>query len=72
MALIPKYTPVERATLTMCIQPVERWSEQEHRAWARTGTGFRYYLDPKIVCIEHFRRPPERRPPAATTRKPAA
>jgi hypothetical protein len=68
MALIPKYTPVERATLMLCVRPVEQWTEQEREAWARTR-GFRYYLDPKIVCLEHYRRQLDQ---PSTRHKPAA
>jgi hypothetical protein len=68
--LIPRYSESERQRLVELIYPEERRWEFTDQPW--TGEGFRHYLDPKIVCIEHFR--PKDQPIAVwgIGRKPAA
>ena len=50
--LVPRYSEYELETLRLCIFPEERRSQFTREPWS--GTGFRHYLDPKIVCIEHY------------------
>ena len=72
--LIARYTPQEFKKLTELICPVERNHEFGYGPW--TGEGFRHFLDPKIICIEHFW--PRNRSvlpgalPGSSERKPAA
>lgn len=69
-----RYTKYELATLLMCIKPVERWTVDEHRSWAQTGTGFRHFLAPNVTPIEHYRPAPPLtyNPAARPSHKPAA
>ena len=70
--LAPRYSEYELETLRLCIFPEERRSQFTSEPWS--GEGFRHYLDPKIVCIEHYM--PKGKPilPGALLpgRKPAA
>ena len=50
--LVSRYSESELETLRLCLFPEERRSEFTRQPWS--GQGFRHYLDPKIVCIEHF------------------
>ena len=50
--LTPRYSQFEWQRLIELIYPEERRREFTDQPW--TGEGFRHYLDPKIVCIEHF------------------
>jgi hypothetical protein len=50
--LAPRYSASELASLRLCIFPEERRSQFTSEPWR--GEGFRHYLDPKIVCIEHY------------------
>jgi hypothetical protein len=50
--LRPRYTRLELETLVACIYPEERRRQFTKAKW--NGAGFRHYLNPKIVCIEHF------------------
>jgi hypothetical protein len=50
--LVPRYSKFELETLRLRLFPEERRSQFTHQPWS--GEGFRHYLDPKIVCIEHF------------------
>ena len=53
-----RYDHLEFETLTACIKPVERWTAEEHRGWAQTGSGFRHFLAANVIPIEHFRPKP--------------
>ena len=71
--LMPRYTPAEKVVLLTCIKPFERWTAQEHRIWAQTGTGFRHFLAPNITPIEHYRpkeQPTKRSPYPSRRRRP--
>lgn len=72
--LKPRYTTAEKSTLTMLIKPVERWTTEEHKGWAQTGTGFRHFIAPNVTPIEHFQPKPQLtyNPTAQPTKKPAA
>jgi hypothetical protein len=72
--LKPRYTAAEKATLLMCIKPVERWTTEEHKVWAQTGSGFRHFITPNITPIEHYRPKPSltHKPTAHPHHKPAA
>jgi hypothetical protein len=50
--LTPRYSRQEYERLKALICPVERNHEFGYGPWK--GEGFRHYLDPKIICIEHF------------------
>jgi hypothetical protein len=50
--LTPRYSAEERRRLTELIYPEEHWAQFGDRPWH--GEGFRHYLDPKVVCIEHY------------------
>ncbi len=50
--LISRYTAYELERLTEAIYPEERRPEFTDKPW--NGEGFRHWLDPKIVPIEHF------------------
>ena len=50
--LIPRYSKSEWETLTELIYPEERRHEFTAEPWG--GEGFRHYLNPKIVCLEHY------------------
>ena len=52
MAIQRRYTAAEFQRLTELIYPEERRYEFTDKAWA--GEGFRHYLDPQIICIEHY------------------
>ena len=47
-----RYSPEEFRRLTELIHPEERRYEFTNKPWA--GEGFRHYLNPDIICIEHF------------------
>jgi hypothetical protein len=49
--LIPRYSRPEWQRLTELIYPEERRHEFTPEPW---GEGFRHYLNPKIVCLEHY------------------
>lgn len=72
--LTPRYTKLEFERLIALICPVERNHEFGYGPWR--GEGFRHYLDPKIICIEHYM--PKNKPilpgalPRLPGRKPAA
>ncbi len=70
MALTPRYTKHELATLLACIYPEEDRHRFTKAKW--NGDGFRHYRDPKIVCIEHYRPRPRIEYPARPSTKPAA
>jgi hypothetical protein len=50
--LVPRYSKFELENLRLCIFPEERRRQFTRAPWR--GEGFRHYLDPKIVCIEHY------------------
>jgi hypothetical protein len=50
--LIPRYTAYELERLTAAIYPEERRGEFTDQPW--NGEGFRHWLDPRIVPIEHY------------------
>jgi hypothetical protein len=50
--LKPRYSKYELATLVTCIYPEERRPMFTREKW--NGEGFRHYLNPHIICIEHF------------------
>ena len=50
--LKPRYTKYELETLRMCIYPEERRPMFTREKW--NGEGFRHYLDPNVLCIEHW------------------
>jgi hypothetical protein len=52
MAITRRYSPEEWRRLTELIYPEERRFELTDKPWS--GECFRHYLDPKIICIEHF------------------
>jgi hypothetical protein len=56
--LVPRYSSQELQTLMELIYP----EEHRHRFTAEPwdGEGFRYFLNPKVVCLEHYR--PKNRP----------
>jgi hypothetical protein len=56
MALTPRYTRFELATLRATIFAEEDRYKFTEANWG--GSGFRHFRDPKIVCIEHFRPKP--------------
>ncbi len=56
MALTPRYTKIELATLQATIFPEEDRYRYTQARWG--GSGFRHYRDPKVICIEHFRPKP--------------
>jgi hypothetical protein len=56
MALTPRYTRFELATLRATIFPEEDRHKFTQAKW-RQG-GFRHFRDPKIVCLEHYRPKP--------------
>jgi hypothetical protein len=72
--LTPRYSKQELERLIALICPVERNHEFGYGPWK--GEGFRHYLDPKIICIEHYM--PKNKPilpgalPSSPGRKPAA
>ena len=72
--LTPRYTKLEFERLIALICPVERNHDFGYGPWR--GEGFRHYLDPKIICIEHYM--PKNKPilpgalPRLLGRKPAA
>jgi hypothetical protein len=70
MALTPRYTKYELATLLAAIHPEEDRHKFTSAKW--NGNGFRHYRDPKIVCIEHFKPKPCVGYPAKPSHKPAA
>jgi hypothetical protein len=53
-----RYTKYELATLLECIKPVERWSRDERRSWARDGGGFRHFTAVNVTPIERYRPKP--------------
>jgi len=53
MALTPRYTRFELATLRATIFAEEDRSKFTQAKWS--GSGFRHFRDPKIVCLEHYR-----------------
>ena len=50
--LTHRYSAEELRELSELIYPEEHWAQYADHPWH--GEGFRHYLDPKIVCIEHF------------------
>ncbi len=50
--LIPRYSRYELERLTEAIFPEEHRYRFTNKPW--DGEGFRHYLDPKIVCLEHY------------------
>ena len=71
--LTPRYTRQEFDRLAELIFPEERRSEFTSKPWE--GEGFRHWLNPKVICIEHYM--PKNKPikPGAFSghgRKPAA
>jgi hypothetical protein len=67
--LTPRYTPLEYERLKALICPVERNHEFGYGPWK--GEGFRHFLDPKVICIEHY-KPIKPGPVLSHGRKPAA
>ena len=59
MALTPRYTKFELATLRATIFAEEDRYKFTQAKWS--GSGFRHFRDPQIVCIEHFRPKPQAR-----------
>ena len=53
--LMPRYSKPELERLTELIYPEERRHEFTAEPWG--GEGFRHYLNPKIVCLEHYLPP---------------
>ena len=49
-----RYDPHKFETLVACIKPVERWTAQEKKMWARDQVGFRHFITPNVTPIEHF------------------
>ncbi|MGZ4123433.1 MAG: hypothetical protein ACXVOI_09525 [Tumebacillaceae bacterium] len=70
MALTPRYTRFELATLRAVIHPEEDRHKYTTAKWS--GSGFRYCRDPKVVCLEHYRPKPKPPYPPQPGRKPAA
>jgi hypothetical protein len=69
--VIPQFFSAEELKrLTELIYPEEHWAQFADHPWH--GEGFRHYLDPNIVCIEHYM--PKDRPilPTVAWEKPAA
>ena len=52
---IPRYSRSEWEMLRELIYPEERRHEFTPEPWG--GEGFRHYLNPKIVCLEHYMPP---------------
>ena len=50
--LTPRYTAYELEQLTEAVYPEERRHEFTDLPW--NGEGFRHWLDPRIVPIEHY------------------
>jgi hypothetical protein len=50
--LNPRYSAYELERLTAAIYPEERRREFTDQSW--NGEGFRHWLDPRIVPIEHY------------------
>ena len=71
MPLTPRYTKYELEILVACIYSEERRHLFTTAKWG--GAGFRHFLDPKIVCLEHYRpKPRPQHNPARPHQKPAA
>lgn len=66
MTLTPRYTSFELATLKAAIHAEEDRHLYTTSKWS--GTGFRHYRDPKVVCLEHFR--PKAKPQKARAQRP--
>ena len=56
--LTSRYRPEELARMRDVFFPEERRYEFTGEPW--DGVSFRHYWDPKIVCIEHYRRVDDR------------
>lgn len=55
MGRLPRrYNEWELETLVMCVKPVEKWSSEERKAWAKDRTGFRHFAAPNVVPFEHY------------------
>jgi hypothetical protein len=52
--LVQRYTPEEMTRLTICMKPVEKWSRFDREMWAQSHYGFRHFIAPNVVPIEHF------------------
>ena len=50
--LSPRYSRQELERLTELIYPEERRPEFTREPW--NGEGFRHYLDPRVICLEHY------------------
>ena len=53
MALTPRYTKFELATLRATIFAEEDRHKFTLAKW--TGSGFRHFRTPNIICLEHYR-----------------
>jgi hypothetical protein len=67
--LTPRYTKQEFERLVELIFPEERRSEFTSKPWG--GEGFRHFLNPKVICIEHY-KPIKPSASFSHGRKPAA
>ena len=52
--LIPQYPAPELARMRELFFPEERRHEFTSKPW--DGASFRHFRNPKIVCLEHYRR----------------
>lgn len=50
--LTPRYSRSEYERLIETIFPEERRYEFTSKNWG--GEGFRHFLDPQIICLEHY------------------
>ena len=64
-----RYSPAELHRMRELFFPEERRHEFTTEPW--DGVSFRHYLNPKVVCLEHY-RPQETPMLPGIGRKPAA